>query len=226
MAEDNKLWFSIDRGGTFTDVFCQEATGKQHVLKLLSIDPAYRDAPTEGIRRVLEIVTGKDHPRDKLVDTSGIASIRMGTTVATNALLERKGDPCALITTKGFKDLLYIGNQSRPNIFDLEIKCPGVLYERVIEVDERVALVQDKSERFGGEVVKGVTGEEVEVVKPIDLDKLRKDLLECLANNIKAVAVMLLHSYTFRAHEQAVGALCREMGFTQISLSSEVMPMV
>jgi len=148
----DKLWFSIDRGGTFTDVFCQEGSGKQHVLKLLSIDPAYKDAPTEGIRRVLEIITGNEHPRDKLVDTSRIASIRMGTTVATNALLERKGDRCALVTTKGFKDLLHIGNQSRPNIFDLEIKCPGVLYEHVVEVDERVALMQDKSARLGGEV--------------------------------------------------------------------------
>ena len=223
---DNKLWFSIDRGGTFTDVFCQEASGKQHVLKLLSLDPSYKDAPTEGIRRVLELATGKPHPRDALVDTSRIASIRMGTTVATNALLERKGDRCALVTTKGFKDLLYIGNQSRPNIFDLEIKCPGVLYEHVIEVDERVALVQERSASLGGDVVTGVTGEEVQVVKPIDLARLRKDLSECLEKGIKAVAVMLLHSYTFRAHEQAVGDLCKELGFTQVSLSSEVMPMV
>lgn len=223
----DKLWFSIDRGGTFTDVFCQEGSGKQHVLKLLSVDPAYKDAPTEGIRRVLEIVTGKEHPRDRLVDTSSIASIRMGTTVATNALLERKGDRCALITTRGFKDLLHIGNQSRPNIFDLEIKCPGVLYDRVVEVDERVALVQDRSELLGGgEVLKGVTGEKVEVVTPVDLAKLRADLTQCLEDGIKAVAVMLLHSYTFRAHEVAIGDLCKEMGFTQISLSSEVMPMV
>ena len=225
MAE-NKLWFSIDRGGTFTDVFCQEASGKQHVLKLLSVDPSYKDAPTEGIRRVLELATGKPHPRDALVDTSRIASIRMGTTVATNALLERKGDRCALVTTKGFKDLLHIGNQSRPNIFDLEIKCPGVLYEHVVEVDERVALVQEKSASLGGDVVTGVTGEQVEVVKPIDLAALRRDLSECLDKGIKAVAVMLLHSYTFRAHERAIGDLCKELGFTQVSLSSEVMPMV
>jgi 5-oxoprolinase (ATP-hydrolysing) len=96
----------------------------------------------------------------------------------------------------------------------------------VIEVDERVALVQEKSASLGGDVVTGVTGEEVQVVKPIDLARLRKDLSECLEKGIKAVAVMLLHSYTFRAHEQAVGDLCKELGFTQVSLSSEVMPMV
>ena len=225
-AMTDKLWFSIDRGGTFTDVFCQEGSGKQHVLKLLSVDPAYKDAPTEGIRRVLELVTGRTHPREQLVDTSRIASIRMGTTVATNALLERKGDRCALVTTRGFKDLLHIGNQSRPNIFDLEIRCPGVLYEKVIEVDERVALVQTGSARLGGDVVTGVTGEEVEVVTPIDLAQLRRDLTQCVQEGITAVAVMLLHSYTFQAHEKAVGALCKEVGVRQISLSCEVMPMV
>lgn len=111
------------------------------VLKLLSEDPGnYKDAPREGIRRILEEVTGKDFPRDKPVDTSCIETIRMGTTVATNALLERKGERCALVTTKGFKDLLHIGNQSRPYIFDLEIQIPDVLYDRVLEIDEQVPL--------------------------------------------------------------------------------------
>ena len=109
------------------------------VLKLLSEDPGnYKDAPREGIRRILEEVTGKPHPRDEPVDTAHIATIRMGTTVATNALLERKGERCALVTTKGFKDLLHIGNQSRPFIFDLEIQIPDVLYEQVVEIDEQV----------------------------------------------------------------------------------------
>lgn len=111
------------------------------VLKLLSEDPAnYPDAPREGIRRILEDVSGIPHPRDKQLDTSRIASIRMGTTVATNALLERKGERTALVVTKGFPDLLHIGNQSRPNIFDLEIKVPDQLYEMVVEVDEEVIL--------------------------------------------------------------------------------------
>jgi 5-oxoprolinase (ATP-hydrolysing) len=140
-----RLRISVDRGGTFTDVYCQ-CGDKVLVSKLLSVDPAhYPDAPREGIRRMLEEITGVPHPRDQPLDTSRIEAIRMGTTVATNALLERKGDPCVLVITKGFKDLLYIGNQSRPNIFDLSIKCPGVLYEEVVEADERVALVQEGS---------------------------------------------------------------------------------
>eukprot|EP00960_Hanusia_phi_P014811 438454-Hanusia_phi.AAC.2 len=172
-----RLRFSIDRGGTFTDVFCKDGSDC-HVLKLLSKDPAYKDAPSEGIRRVLEKVTGKSHPREAPIDTSLIASIRMGTTVATNALLERRGDPCVLLITKGFKDLLFIGNQSRPNIFDLEIKCPDVLYEQVVEVEERVCLAQEGAAPIKeGKVVRGVTGEEVEVVEELNVEGLRKELV-------------------------------------------------
>ncbi|KAH0281026.1 hypothetical protein KCU71_g17007, partial [Aureobasidium melanogenum] len=111
---------SIDRGGTFTDVHAAIPGREDIILKLLSVDPAnYQDAPTEGIRRILELATGQPHPRGQLLDLFHIESIRMGTTVATNALLERKGARSALLITKGFKDLLLIGNQSRPNIFDL-----------------------------------------------------------------------------------------------------------
>ena len=113
----------------------------RRVLKLLSEDPGnYKDAPREGIRRILEDLTGKDHPRDKPLDTSNIASIRMGTTVATNALLERKGERTALVITSGFRDLLHIGNQSRPHIFDLEIQTAETLFETVLEVEEQVGL--------------------------------------------------------------------------------------
>lgn len=109
------------------------------VLKLLSEDPSnYKDAPREGIRRILEQLTGEEYPREKPVNTKHISSIRMGTTVATNALLERKGERCALVTTKGFRDLLHIGNQSRPLIFDLEIQIPDTLFETVVEIDEQV----------------------------------------------------------------------------------------
>lgn len=118
--------FAIDRGGTFTDVYAEyEQAGERReiTLKLLSVDPAnYKDAPTEGIRRVLEIVTGLKHPKDMPVDTSRISVIRMGTTVATNALLEHKGDRLALVITAGFQDLLVIGNQTRPHIFSLNIE--------------------------------------------------------------------------------------------------------
>jgi hypothetical protein len=175
---------------------------------------------------MLEEITGVPHPRDKPLDTSRIEAIRMGTTVATNALLERKGDPCVLIITKGFKDLLYIGNQSRPNIFDLSIKCPGVIYEQVVEADERVALVQEASKGFGGEIVQGVTGEMVEVVTQLQEAPLRERLSELRKQGYESVAVLLMHSYTFRRHEEAVGRICAELGFKQVSLSSKVMPMV
>ena len=140
--------FSIDRGGTFTDIYCEVYKGAvlhdTIVSKLLSEDPSnYKDAPTEGIRRILERVTCVSHPRTDKVSTANIDHIRMGTTVATNALLERKGERCALITTKGFKDLQVIGNQSRPKIFDLEIRRPDLLYEYVGEVDERVVLLKE-----------------------------------------------------------------------------------
>ncbi|CAI8026822.1 5-oxoprolinase [Geodia barretti] len=112
--------FSIDRGGTFTDVYAECPSGKVRALKLLSDDPRnYKDAPTEAIRRILEEETNICLPKDELIDSSPIEWIRMGTTIATNALLERKGEKIALVITKGFRDLLHIGNQSRPNLFDL-----------------------------------------------------------------------------------------------------------
>ncbi|XP_063610194.1 5-oxoprolinase-like, partial [Penaeus indicus] len=117
---EEKFCFAIDRGGTFTDVYARCPGGKIRVLKLLSVDPQnYRDAPTEGIRRIIESETGRPMPRSQPVETERIGWIRMGTTVATNALLERKGERMALAITEGFKDLLHIGNQARPNIFDL-----------------------------------------------------------------------------------------------------------
>ncbi|KAG7914238.1 hypothetical protein KL905_005428, partial [Ogataea polymorpha] len=131
---------AIDRGGTFTDVIYKFGK-KEGTFKLLSVDPSnYKDANIESIRRVLELTSGKTIPRNQLLDTSSISSIRLGTTVATNALLERKGSRCALVTTKGFKDLLHIGDQSRPDLFALNIVKPGVLFEKVVEADERVTM--------------------------------------------------------------------------------------
>ncbi|KPJ17844.1 5-oxoprolinase [Papilio machaon] len=131
--------FAIDRGGTFTDVYARCPNGKVRVMKLLSVDPQnYEDAPREAIRRILQEETGNALDKDGKVNSSLIESIRMGTTVATNALLERKGAKMALVINKGFKDLLYIGNQARPHIFHLNIKRPEVLYQDVIEVDCRV----------------------------------------------------------------------------------------
>lgn len=228
---EDKFCFAIDRGGTFTDVYARCPGGKERVLKLLSEDPSnYQDAPTEGIRRVIEQETGKSIPQNSSIETNNIGWIRMGTTVATNALLERKGERMALAITKGFKDLLYIGNQARPNIFDLEIVCPDVLYEEVVEVQERVVPRQNTSE---SEVVnnhwslsKGSTGDEILVTKELDEAKLQQDLKEILKKGIKSLAVVLIHSYMYKVHEEKVGAIAEELGFSHVSLSSHVMPMV
>ncbi|KAK9402794.1 5-oxoprolinase [Crotalus adamanteus] len=226
--QPDKFQFAIDRGGTFTDVFARCPRGKVRVMKLLSEDPAnYRDAPTEGIRRILEEECGVPFPKDQPLDTRRIEWIRMGTTVATNALLERKGERFALLITKGFRDLLYIGNQARPSIFDLEVRMPEVLYEAVVEVDERLVLHQDGCQVFdSGQRVTGLTGEAVVVKQPVNLVALRVELEALVARGIRSLAVVLLHSYLWPSHEQQVGALARELGFRQVSLSSEVMPMV
>ncbi|MGH0139413.1 UNVERIFIED_CONTAM: hypothetical protein FKN15_069299 [Acipenser sinensis] len=226
----DRFEFAIDRGGTFTDVFARCPGGKVRVLKLLSEDPAnYRDAPTEGIRRVLEEECGQSMPRNQPLDTSLIGWIRMGTTVATNALLERKGEKMALLITRGFRDLLHIGNQARPRLFDLEIVTPEVLYEEVIEVEERVVLQRDGCQlprREAFQTVTGSTGERLEVWTPPDLVRLEADLRRVLSQGIRSLAVVLMHSYTWSSHEVQVGALARRLGFQQVSLSCEVMPMV
>ncbi|CAK7344073.1 unnamed protein product [Dovyalis caffra] len=229
---EEKLRFCIDRGGTFTDVYA-EIPGKTdgQVLKLLSVDPAnYEDAPVEGIRRILEEYSGEKIPKTSKIPTNKIEWIRMGTTVATNALLERKGERIALCVTRGFKDLLQIGNQARPNIFDLTVSKPSNLYEEVIEVDERVQLVVDEEEGEGGDcpgfVVKGVSGELVRVVKPVDEQGLKPLLKGLLEKGISCLAVVLLHSYTFPQHELAVEKLAVGLGFRHVSLSSSLTPMV
>lgn len=236
--------FSIDRGGTFTDVYAEflDGTGQhsQRVLKLLSVDPSnYPDAPLEGIRRVLENETGMPHPRGRPLDTSRIEAIRMGTTVATNALLERKGERTALVVSSGFRDLLHIGNQARPNIFDLEIRAPDVLHSMVVECDEQVILpLGDQPSKRAGEypgkhalpgdavVKQAVTGELVCIRKPPDVERLRRDLQHVLDCGVRSLAVVLKHSAIFPDHEHLVGEVARDMGFSQVSLSSVVMPMV
>ncbi|XP_067054035.1 5-oxoprolinase-like [Acropora muricata] len=160
-----KFRFAIDRGGTFTDVYSECPNGKVKVMKLLSVDPAYPDAPREGIRRILEQATGIKMPADEPIAPGYIEWIRMGTTVATNALLERKGERMALAITEGFHDLLHIGNQTRPNIFDLKVICPDVLHEDIIVVKGRLVLVQEDSKIQRPEnckIVTGSTGEQLE----------------------------------------------------------------
>lgn len=212
-------------------------TGKQEddvVLKLLSVDPAnYPDAPLEGIRRLLEKLTGKSIPRGEPLDTSEIEYLRMGTTVATNALLERKGEKCALVTTKGFKDVLVIGNQSRPHIFDLSISKPDVLYESVVEIDERVTLedfFEDPEHKItqpdGDQLVRGLSSETVRILRKPDPDSIRSTLQVLYDTGIRSIGVCLMHAYTYPDHERLVGEIAAEIGFTHISLSSSLSPMI
>lgn len=226
MLERN-LHFAIDRGGTFTDVYVEErgSCTPPLVLKLLSCNPSlYSDAPTEGIRRALEHFTGCAHPAGVPIDTSRIACIRMGTTVATNALLERKGARCALVTNSGFADVLQINTQARPKIFDLRVERPDLLYERVITVQGRVRVAGPWDQ--GLETVSGVSGEDVIVVQDLELELLAQELQQVLDSGISSLCVALLHSYTYPEHERRIGALARDLGFTHVSLSSSLSPMV
>ncbi|KAI9280751.1 Hydantoinase B/oxoprolinase-domain-containing protein [Sporodiniella umbellata] len=235
----SKLTICIDRGGTFTD--CIGFMGKpgdkdykEYVVKLLSEDPSnYKDAPTEGIRRIVEMATGRKLLRSEPVPTDQIDNVRMGTTVATNALLERKGEKSALLITKGFKDLLNIGNQSRPKIFDLSISKPEVLYDKVVEVDERVYLLNsaasEKQVVLTKEdecVKKGLSGEWVKITRKPDFNLVKIQLRELYESGYRSISICLIHSYTFAEHEIEIGRLAKEVGFSHVSLSSQVMPMV
>ncbi|TGO88615.1 hypothetical protein BPOR_0152g00210 [Botrytis porri] len=233
---------AIDRGGTFTDCVGNPGTGKMEddvIIKLLSEDPSnYDDAPLEGIRRLMSKFLNKDIPRGEPLDTSQIESIRMGTTVATNALLERKGEKIAMVVTKGFKDCLEIGNQSRPKIFDLAIKKPDVLYEFVVEIDERVTLedyAEDpersitKVEASGTQdqdLVRGLSSEAVRILQRPEEQTIRSQLQEVFDKGIRSIAVCLMHGYTFPDHEALVGKIAKEIGFEHVSLSHELMPMI
>lgn len=173
------------------------------------------------MRRILELVTGQHYPRDALLPVEKIDSIRLSTTVATNALLERQGAKHALVVTKGFKDLLEIGNQSRPKIFELNIRRPGVLYSKTIEIDERVTLVGytsdprrvERAVKFSedgkvekgydgetyeeGEVVRGLSGEAVRILKRVDEDAVRKQLQEVYDEGYRSLAIVFMHSFTY-----------------------------
>jgi len=162
------------------------------------------------------------------VCTNNIDYIRMGTTVATNALLERKGERCALVTTIGFGDLQRIGNQSRPKIFDLEIRRPNLLHECVVEVDERVLLVQNLANHPHDttRLRQCLSGEHVFIEKHLDIEGTRFKLQQVFDSGIRSLAVVLLHSYIFNEHEIKIGEIARSIGFDQVSLSSQVMPTV
>jgi 5-oxoprolinase (ATP-hydrolysing) len=226
---------AIDRGGTFTDVWASIPGQEDDViLKLLSVDPHnYPDAPTEGIRRVLEIAGGKKIARGKPLDLSAVSNIRMGTTVATNALLERKGERSALLITKGFRDLLSIGNQARPDIFDLTVAKAGVLYDKVIEVDERVTLegfTEDPDKtvinvQSDPALVRGVSGEIVRILRKPDLSVVLKQIEGLFEEGFRSVSICFIHSYTFPEHELQVAKIAQSLGMSA-SVSSVLQPMV
>ncbi len=194
--------FWIDRGGTFTDVIARDREGRLHARKLLSQNPgAYADAAVQGVRDHLGLKAGQPIP------AGVIGEVRMGTTVATNALLERKGEPTLYVATRGFADALRIGLQARPDIFARRIVKPEPLYAAVLEADER--MLAD-----GG------------VDRPLDLDAARAGLQRFRDQGYDAVAIALMHGYRFPAHEQALAALAREIGFPQVSASHEVSPLM
>jgi 5-oxoprolinase (ATP-hydrolysing) len=231
-----KVSIAIDRGGTFTDVI-YKADNIEKTFKLLSVDPDnYEDSNIEGIRRVLEEITGNSISRGELLDTSPISSIRLGTTVATNALLERKGERCALITTRGFKDLLHIADQSRPELFALNIVKPGVLHECVVEADERVtmpAFTVDPTSYDAKDLVDskkyvlGETNEVFEIVKPLDEAKLESDLIQLKQKTkIESIAIVFVHGFNYQKHEKIAGEIARNVGFKNVSMSHEILPVL
>ncbi|MEO7814308.1 MAG: hydantoinase B/oxoprolinase family protein [Sphingomicrobium sp.] len=188
--------FAIDRGGTFTDIVARRSDGHQRVLKLLSENPrSYADAALEGIARILGSEGGT------------LGAVRMGTTVATNALLERKGERVALAITRGFGDALRIGTQARPDIFARHIVLPSMLYEAVIEIDERV----------------GANGE---IVRPLDEEAARTAIQKLRGDGFDSIAILLIHGWRYPAHEVRLAAIARDLAFTQISVSHEVAPLI
>ncbi len=194
--------FWIDRGGTFTDIIARAPDGTLAARKLLSENPrSYRDAAVQGIREHLDLKTGDPIP------AGVIGEVRMGTTVATNALLERKGDPTALVITRGFRDALEIGYQARPKIFAKAIIKPELLYSDVVEIDERV-------------LSDGV------VERPLDETQLRQQLETLRAKGLQAIAIVFMHAWRYPEHERRAAEIARALGFAQVSVSHEVSPLI
>ncbi|MDO9286595.1 MAG: hydantoinase B/oxoprolinase family protein, partial [Aquabacterium sp.] len=194
--------FWIDRGGTFTDIVARRPDGTLATAKLLSENPeAYADAAVEGIRRLLGLAAGE------AITPAWVECVKMGTTVATNALLERKGDRTVLVITRGFRDALRIAYQNRPRLFDRHIVLPELLYEQVVEADERVDA-------------------QGAVLQPLDAAALRRDLQPAFDAGIRACAIVFMHGWRCPAHEAAAAAIARAIGFTQVSVSHQVSPMI
>ena len=199
---DRRWQFWIDRGGTFTDIVARRPDGSLATHKLLSENPGrYRDAALAGVREILGVKGDKPIPVEK------IEAVKMGTTVATNALLERKGERTVLFITRGFRDALRIAYQNRPRLFDRQIVLPEMLYAKVVEVDERV----------------GARGD---VVVPLHASSTKDHLQEAFEEGFRSIAIVFMHAYRFPAHESAVAELARAVGFTQVSASHRVSPLM
>ena len=198
----NRWQFWIDRGGTFTDVVARRPDGTLATHKLLSENPErYRDAALAGIRHLLGLAPGERIPPE------AIEAVKMGTTVATNALLERKGERTLLLITRGFRDALRIAYQNRPRLFERHIVLPELLYSKVVEVEERI----------------GARGE---VLLPLAVERTRADLLAAFSEGYRSVAIVFMHGYRHTGHERAAAELARSAGFKQVSVSHEVSPLM
>ncbi|ORY28998.1 Hydantoinase B/oxoprolinase-domain-containing protein [Naematelia encephala] len=226
---------AIDRGGTFTDAICFRPGHEDIVVKLLSVDPSnYKDAPTEAIRRILSQLEpgGEQLPKDQPLSLDRIESIRMGTTVSTNALLERRGEKCALITSKGWGDVLLIGMQARPDIFDLSIQKLSFLYDEVVEIDERITPLQSIvsprvpiPENDSDIVTETTTGETIRILQRPDPERVSRQLDQLKAKGINSLGIAFVHSYLWGEHEELVAKIAIEKGF-EVSVSSKLQPMI
>jgi 5-oxoprolinase (ATP-hydrolysing) len=194
--------FWIDRGGTFTDIVARRPDGSLATHKLLSENPEqYKDAAIAGIRRLLGVAPGEPLPVDR------IDAVKMGTTVATNALLERKGEPTVLVITRGFRDALRIAYQNRPRLFDRHIVLPELLYAAVIEADERIGAHGD-------------------LVQPLDAAQVRRELQGAYDAGLRSVAIVLMHGYRYTQHEARIADIAQDIGFPQVSVSHRVSPLM
>ncbi len=201
-SADGKWQFWVDRGGTFTDVVARTPSGELVTHKLLSENPSqYPDAAIQGIRDLLGVA------KDDALPAERIEAVKMGTTVATNALLERQGEPTLLVVTKGFRDALRIGYQTRPDLFALDIELPEMLYSDLLEVDERVSA-------------------QGELIRPVNAVAVREGLQQAYDRGLRTVAILFMHSYRYPAHEVQVAEIARQIGFTQVSVSAEVSPLM
>ena len=202
MSATDKWEFWIDRGGTFTDIVARQPDGEVITHKLLSENPdQYKDAAIQGIRDLLGVA------KDQVLDTNHIAAVKMGTTVATNALLERQGENTLLVTTRGFKDQLRIGYQTRPDLFALDIQLPEMLYCDELEIEERINA-------------------QGEILIELNEKQARDGLQSHYDNGIRCIAIALMHGYRYHQHEQRLEEIAEEIGFSQISVSHKVSPLM